>query len=60
MIQNKEIRYKKFEEYHKLDLLKLNILPFETDDVSYYKPIFNIDFEEETRFHRNIKKIEIV
>jgi hypothetical protein len=60
MIKNKEIKYKKFEEYHKLDLLKLNLLPFETDDVSYYKPIFNIDFEEETRFHRNIKKIEIV
>jgi len=60
MIKNKEIKSEKFEKYHGIDLSNLKLLPFETDDVPYYKAAYSIDFENETRFHSVLKKIEIV
>lgn len=60
MIKNKEIKSEKFEKYHGIDLSNLKLLPFETDDVPYYKAAYSIDFEDETRFHNVLKKIEIV
>jgi hypothetical protein len=59
MIKNKEIKSEVFEKYHNMNLLDLKFLPFETEDVSYYKTVFSIDSENETRFHTGLKRIEI-
>lgn len=59
MIINKKIESTKFEQYHNLDLSTLKLLPFETDDVPYYKTAWSLDSENETRFHTTLKKIEI-
>jgi hypothetical protein len=57
MIKNKNIKTNKFEKFHNLLLSDIKNLPFETDDVSYYKTAFEIDFEDKTRFHQKINRI---
>jgi hypothetical protein len=59
MIKNKEIKSKAFEKYHGINLSNLKTLPFETDDVSYNTAYYSIDFEDSTRFHSGLKRIDI-
>jgi hypothetical protein len=49
-----------FENFHKINLSKLNYMPYQNDDVYYSDPEFNLYNTEHLKFHKGYSKIYVL